>query len=197
MQKFIVKITSENISLIDDSRVECFLLDSAADTAFNRRFAEAARKAGKLLLSCGDKAPELCRELGLDGVVVDLSKNEKPKAEFQFLRNFLGKDAVIGAVTRNRRPEANRRFPGAFPPTRRHEAMVISEFEPDFLVFQAWNDGIEQVRELVSWYNGLFLIQSAILCRDENLDYAGFDCDIVILSDREYTIFVAKKQSLD
>ena len=64
MQKFIVKITSENISLIDDSRVECFLLDSAADTAFNRRFAEAARKAGKLLLSCGDKAPELCRELG-------------------------------------------------------------------------------------------------------------------------------------
>ena len=181
MQKFIVKITSENISLIDDSRVECFLLDSAADTAFNRRFAEAARKAGKLLLSCGDKAPELCRELGLDGVVVDLSKNEKPKAEFQFLRNFLGKDAVIGAVTRN----------------RRHEAMVISEFEPDFLVFQAWNDGLEQVRELVSWYNGLFLIQSAILCRDENLDYAGFDCDIVILSDREYTIFVAKKQSLD
>ena len=156
MQKFIVKITSENISLIDDSRVECFLLDSAADTAFNRRFAEAARKAGKLLLSCGDKAPELCRELGLDGVVVDLSKNEKPKAEFQFLRNFLGKDAVIGAVTRN----------------RRHEAMV-------------------------TWYNGLFLIQSAILCRDENLDYAGFDCDIVILSDREYTIFVAKKQSLD
>ena len=123
MQKFIVKITSENISLIDDSRVECFLLDSAADTAFNRRFAETARKAGKLLLSCGDKAPELCRELGLDGVVVDLSKNEKPKAEFQFLRNFLGKDAVIGAVTRN----------------RRHEAMVISEFEPDFLVFQAWN----------------------------------------------------------
>ena len=53
------------------------------------------------------------------------------------------------------------------------------------------------MRELVSWYNGLFLIQSAILCRDENLDYAGFDCDIVILSDREYTIFVAKKQSLD
>ena len=103
MQKFIVKITSENISLIDDSRVECFLLDSAADTAFNRRFAEAARKAGKLLLSCGDKAPELCRELGLDGVVVDLSKNEKPKAEFQFLRNFLGKDAVIGAVTATRR----------------------------------------------------------------------------------------------
>lgn len=55
MQKFIVKITSENISLIDDSRVECFLLDSAADTAFNRRFAEAARKAGKLLLPAETK----------------------------------------------------------------------------------------------------------------------------------------------
>lgn len=181
MQKFIVKITSENISLIDDSRVECFLLDSAADTAFNRRFAEAARKAGKLLLSCGDKAPELCRELGLDGVVVDLSKNEKPKAEFQFLRNFLGKDAVIGAITRN----------------RRHEAMIISEAEPDFLIFQAWKDGQPQVAELVKWYNELFLIQSAVLLRDEGVSFADFECDIVIISDKDYNFFVAKKQRLD
>lgn len=75
--------------------------------------------------------------------------------------------------------------------------MVISEFEPDFLIFQGWNDGIDQVRELVAWYNELFLIQSAVLCREENVGFQSFDCDIVILSDREYTIFVAKKQRLD
>jgi len=53
------------------------------------------------------------------------------------------------------------------------------------------------VRELVAWYNELFLIQSAVLCREENVGFQSFDCDIVILSDREYTIFVAKKQRLD
>lgn len=169
------------MSLADDASVECFLLDSMMDEAFNRQFSERARQAGKLILSDGEKAPELCKELSLDGVVVDMSKNEKPKSEFQFLRNFLGKNAVIGAITRN----------------RRHEAMVISELEPDFLVFQAWNDGIENVRELVAWYNELFLIQSAVLCRDENIDFETLQSDMVILSDREYTIFVAKKQTLD
>jgi len=181
MQKFIIRVTTEDMSVIDAAGAECFLLDSSADREFNRRFAEQAKQEGKLVLSAGEKAPELCKELGLDGVVADLSRIDKPKAEFQFLRRFLGNDAVIGAVTRN----------------RRHEAMVISEFEPDFLIFQAWNDGIEQVRELVAWYNELFLIQSAVICREENVDFRSFDCDIVILSDREYTIFVAKKQRLD
>lgn len=181
MQKFIVTVTSENTSLIADKGIECFLLDSSMDKEFNRRFAAEATAAGKLVLISGGQAPELCKELGLDGIIVDLSKNEKPKAEFQFLRNYLGKNAVIGAIARN----------------RRHEAMVISEFEPDFLIFRAWTDGIGQVRELVAWYNELFLIQSAVLCCDENLDFGSFACDIVILSDREYTIFVAKKQSLD
>lgn len=181
MQKFIISITSEDLSLIVNPEVECFLLDSAMDKEFNRRFAAEAAAHGKLVLVGGENAPELCKELGLDGVIVDMSKNEKPKADFQFLRNFLGKNANIGAITRN----------------RRHEAMVISENEPDFLIFQAWTDGIEQVRELVNWYNELFLIQSAVICRDENLDFGSFDCDMVILSDREYTIFVAKKQRLD
>ena len=181
MQKFIIRVTEENTSLIGDSAAECFLLDSAMDKEFNRRFAAEANQAGKLVLSGGEQGAELCKELELDGVIADMSKNEKPKAEFQFLRNFLGKNAVIGAITRN----------------RRHEAMVISEFEPDFLIFQGWNDGIDQVRELVAWYNELFLIQSAVLCREENVGFQSFDCDIVILSDREYTIFVAKKQRLD
>ena len=103
---------------------------------------------------------------------------KKPKAEFQFLRNFLGKNAVIGAITRN----------------RRHEAMVISEFEPDFLIFQGWNDGIDQVRELVAWYNELFLIQSAVLCREENVGFQSFDCDIVILSDANIRFLLLKNK---
>ena len=177
MQKFIVKITSEQTTLLSDSQIGCFLLDSQASESFNREFAEQAKLKGKLVLVYGEQAPQICKKLSLDGVVVDLSKNEKPKAEFQYLRNFLGKDSIIGAITRN----------------RRHEAMVISENEPDFVIFQAWQEGIEQVKELVSWYNELFLIQSAVVFRDENMNYGQFDCDIAILSDREYTIFVAKK----
>ena len=35
--------------------------------------------------------------------------------------------------------------------------MIVSEAEPDFVVFKVWKDGFESVRELTDWYNDFFL----------------------------------------
>ena len=181
MQKFIVRLTEENQNLIESSQIECFVLDSELPAALNKKLAKQLQTKNKIVLSMGANAVELCQDLSLDGVVIDMSQTPHPKALMDELHQKLGKDAVIGAITRN----------------RRHEAMIISEAEPDFLIFQAWKDGQSQVAELVKWYNELFLIQSAVLLRDEGVSFTDFECDIVIISDKDYNFFVAKKQRLD
>lgn len=181
MQKFIVRLTEENQNLVDSSEIECCALDSELPAALNKKLAKQLQTKNKIVLSMGSKALELCQRLSLDGVIVDMSQVQHPKAFIDDLRKQLGKDAVIGTITRN----------------RRHEAMIISETEPDFLIFQAWKDGQSQVAELVKWYNELFLIQSAVLLREEDVAFSDFECDIVIISDKEYNFFVAKKQRLD
>ena len=65
---------------------------------------------------------------------------------------------------------------------RRHEAMLVGECEPDFVVFRAWTDGQEKVRELTTWFDEMFLLQSALL-PVEDVDYGTFKTDFVILED--------------
>lgn len=180
MQKFIITITEENDELIQDSAIECYLLTSSLSKKFMSDFAKKAARAQKLVLVQGENAPALSKELGLDGFVLDVSHAEKIKAEYEKAKKAAGNDKVSGLIVRN----------------RRHEAMIASECEPDFIIFQAWKEGLEHTRELVSWYSELFLIQSAILC-EEDVDFEKINADIVILNDKSYKIFVAKKQRLD
>lgn len=181
MQKFIVEITEENEELIQDSALECYLITSSLDRGFAAGFARRAAAAGKLVLSGGENAPELCRDLDLDGFVLDVSGSEKIRADFDKAVKTAGKDKVSGLIIRN----------------RRHEAMLAGECEPDFIIFQVWRDGLEKARELVQWYSELFLIQSAVFCREDGVDFRSLAADIVILNDKSYKILVAKKQSLD
>lgn len=180
MQKFIIKITEENDELIQDPAIECYLLTSTLAPEFIAGFKAQAAAKDKIVLAEGENAASVCREHNLDGIVIDVSSSEKIKAEFEKNKKIIG-SKIIGMITRN----------------RRHEAMIASECEPDFLIFQAWVDGQEKVKELVAWYNELFLIQSAVICRDENVEFKDFNADIVILNDKYYKILVAKKQSLD
>ena len=69
--------------------------------------------------------------------------------------------------------------------------MLVGECEPDFVVFRAWADGQEKVKELTSWFYQMFLLQSALL-PVEDVDFASFETDFVILDDTKYKIFVAK-----
>lgn len=181
MQKFIVEITEENAALIQDSALQCYILTSSLSQKFIASFARQAASLGKLVLAGGADSPSLCRDFDLDGFVLDVSGSEKIKSDYERAAKIAGKDKISGLVVRN----------------RRHEAMLASECEPDFIVFQIWQEGLEKNRELVKWYSELFLIQSAVYCREDEVDFRSLAADIVILNDRFYKIFVAKKQSLD
>lgn len=171
MQKFIINITDENLSLLDDSNAECFILNSNLSRNFIKQFAQKAKEKDKLVLT---EQEELCSENNLDGVILDLSKSENIEADYKNLTRNL-KNKIIGAICRN----------------RRHEAMLLSECEPDFIIFKAWKDGAEKVIELTQWYNEFFLIQSALLPVDKDIDIANFKTDFVIFDDTEYKILVA------
>lgn len=173
MQKFIINITGEDMSLLDDENLECFVVKAAAAPAFRAKFAAAARAKGKLVLT---DDVQVCKNEDFDGVLADFSRSENIAADFKALAAGL-KKKFVGLITRN----------------RRHEAMLVSECEPDFVAFRAWREGAEQVQALTSWYAEMFLLQSALLPEDDDLDFTAFATDFVILDDIKYKIFVAKK----
>lgn len=169
MHKFIVSLTSEDFALIEDAKLECFVVNGAQPRA--QELVKAVKNKGKIVLICGETACDICNKYQADGVLIDLSKSEHCAKDVNFARKQIG-DKVLGVISRN----------------RRHESMLISECEPDFVVFKAWNQGIEQVKELVSWYNEMFLIQSAVVLQEKIENIADFECDIIIISAAEYKI---------
>ena len=123
---------------------------------------------------CGEDALSLYKISEADGVILDLSKSANPKKEIkEFKKN--NKDALLGIITRN----------------RRHESMLISEEEPDFIIFKFWKDGFDENLALLEWYNEFFLIQNAVL-PVEDIDLQKIKSDFLILDDIRYNIFVAK-----
>jgi len=162
MQKIILKITTENFTFLDNQNLQCFIFSEDLNSHFKQEFRNMAKQRNKLVLglSLSD-----CLAYGLDGMIVDLSKSEHITKDYRQLTKDL-KGKIVGAICRN----------------RRHEAMIVSECEPDFVVFRAWKDGQEKIKELSSWYNEMFLIQAALLPM-ENVDYQSFETDFVILDD--------------
>lgn len=174
MQNLIIKITQENENLLTASELKCFILEDSLSPDFIKKFCTLARTAGKLVLFSGERAPELYRQKMGDGLIVDTTKEENPKKKIKEIQASCPK-ALLGVICRN----------------RRHEAMLVSECEPDFIIFRFWKDGFAANAELLNWYNDLFLIQSAVQ-PEEKIDFTGLPADFVILSDTDYTIFVAK-----
>ena len=181
MPKFILHISAVSPLSLADSDVECFLLETSLPEEFITQFAARAAGQDKIVLLNGEKSAALSARLKLDGAVVDVSSSENPVRDFERQRQLCAKDAVIGVISRN----------------RRHEAMLLSECEPDFVIFKIWSAGEEGTRQLVKWYNDLFLIQSAVFCQEDSVNIEGYETDIVILNENLYKIFVAKKVRLD
>ena len=122
----------------------------------------------------GEKAADLYLQNLGDGLIIDTSKDENPAKQIKEIKAKC-KKALLGVICRN----------------RRHEAMLVSECEPDFIIFRIWKDGLDHNIELLKWYSDLFLIQNAVLPEDE-IDTRKIPADFVILNDTAYTIFVAK-----
>lgn len=169
MQRFIVSITQENFELIEDKYVGCFIVPDKSDFGFIKNFVQKAKAAEKLVLISGESAADIMIKTGADGFVADTATDEHPNRIVKSARTNFPK-AVIGAICRN----------------RRHEAMLVSECEPDFVIFRVWKDGAAKTAELLSWYNELFLIQSAIMPMDNDMDTKSFEADFVVVDDVKY-----------
>lgn len=174
MQKLIIRITQENTKLIADSNLQCFILPDSLPQSFIADFCAKAKTAEKLVLLSGEKAADLYLQKLGDGLIIDTSKDENPAKHIKEIKAKC-KKSLLGVICRN----------------RRHEAMLVSECEPDFIIFRFWKDGFAANSELLKWYSEFFLIQSAVQPEDE-VDTSNLSADFLILSDDAYTIFVAK-----
>lgn len=162
MQK-IIRVDEEKNELLKDLSADCCVLSDNLDEGFCLKFINKAREQDKIVLFYGEDAVKICKKYDADGVIVDLGADDL-KDQMQALKNKLGKNKYIGLFTRN----------------RRHESMLVSEVEPDFIVFKVWKDGFIQVRDLVNWYNEFFLIQSAVWVMDKDIDLSSLKADFVI-----------------
>ena len=163
MQKFIVRVEGEEKRFSDKMEGECYALNAALDEEYCREFVEKAAAESRIVLFYGEGAVKTAVHLGADGVILDLGA-EGLKEKMAAVRKELGKSGVVGLFTRN----------------WRHESMIVSEAEPDFVVFKVWKDGFESVRELTDWYNDFFLIQSAAWTMEDGVPVEELRTDFVI-----------------
>lgn len=163
MQKIIYRIDTPVADLFDKSDAECYILNDSLDESYCRQVIDKAAVSDKIILFYGENAVDVCKKYGADGVVVDLGA-EKLKEQTENLRKTLGKGKFIGLITRN----------------RKHESMLVSEVEPDFVIFKVWKDGFENVKNLTDWYQEFFLIQSAAWLMEDGIDDKMLKTDFII-----------------
>ena len=159
----IIKIDTPNETYLTNLDFECYILNSSLDDDYCTSFINNANKKNKIVLFYGENAPQKAQQFGASGVVVDLG-DDKLKTKFEALQKSLTKNSIIGLFSRS----------------RRHEAMLISELEPDFIIFKVWQDGIEKTQELLNWYNDFFIIQSCAWLEDKNIDTSQINTYFII-----------------
>lgn len=163
MQKNIVRVDVADDGILENLTAECYVLNTALEEAFCRAFIEKAGVEERIVLFYGDNAVAVAKRFGADGVILDLGA-EGLKEKIATVRKELGKGGIVGLFTRN----------------RRHESMLVSEAEPDFVIFKVWKDGFEQVKELTDWYADFFLLQAAAWVMEEGVNAAELRTDFVI-----------------
>lgn len=169
MPKIILKINSLNDKIYKDDSICCYLINSALPVDFIKKM----QSQGIMTLLYGDNAAELCKSLNTDGMVMELDPKLPVKVQVNKIRDNIGTKKVLGT--------------GIYP--HRHEAMLVSETEPEFVIFKFPADQSAEALELLKWYNELFLIQSAIDLSDGLQDVKAFDTDFVIINSADYEDF--------
>lgn len=181
MPKFILKISAaRDADCANDENIGCLILETSLPEEYIRRQIATAAAKDKIVLLSGEGAVDEAVRLNADGIVADLSRSTNIKKDITALKARLG-----------------RRFLGVVCRCRRHEAMLVSENEPDFIIFRIWHEGAEKTGDLAAWYEHFFLLQMAVEPMDDEVAFVDFPADMVILSPERYKKLVAQKQSLE
>lgn len=181
MQNFIVRITEEDFSQAAGIDAGCQILPATAESQKAAAFIAKTRAQGRLTLIEGENAPQVCHLLNADGVVIAVDSTQPYKKQIAAVQQQLGSGKILGIIC----------------PVERHAAMIVSECEPDFLIFDSATVSPDKFQELTDWYAELFLIQSAVAVDSPDAPLENLKYDFVVCSDRIYKILIAKHQRLD
>ncbi len=163
MPKIILKINQNNDVIAKGDNISCYIADSSLDKA---KFSEITA-TGKMVLAQGEKAEDCCKMYNLDGVVVEIDATKPVKAQLKPWREKF-KNKTLGAVI----------------PPRRHEAMLASEVEPEFVAFKL--NEAEDDESLIEWYNELFVLPSAVLFKGKTPPLEQIKSDFVIIDAEKF-----------
>lgn len=163
MPQIILKINQNHVKIIKDEKICCYI----AWTNLDESQINELIKTQKMVLAQGENDLEFCQKYNLDGVVREIDTKKPIKAQLKPLREKLSKKTL-----------------GAIIPPRRHEAMLASEAEPEFVAFKI--DNLAQAEELIDWYNELFLLPSAIEFNGEIATNDKIKTDFVIIDAEKF-----------
>lgn len=163
MPQIILKINSNSDKIFNNEKVCCYIADTSLDDNKIRELI----KTGKMVLAQGDDDWEFCRKHNLDGIVIEIDDKKPVKSQIKPLREKLTKKTL-----------------GVVIPARRHEAMLASETEPEFVAFKI--DDLAKQEDLIDWYNELFLLPLALEFRGETPPLQQLKTDFVIIDSEKF-----------
>lgn len=169
MPKLILKINTQNDPVYSHPDICCYLLNAALPESYIKNF----DRRGALLLLSGENAAGLCKSFGADGIVADIDSSLPVKKQVAAARTELGNGKIFGAV---------------IEPSR-HQAMLVSETEPDFVAFRFGENDAARALSVIRWYNELFLIQSALDMSGGLCEWEPFSPDFLIINSSDYKDF--------
>ena len=163
MPQIILKINQNNDKIIINDKICCYI----AQTSLNDGKINELINTGKMVLAQGDNELEFCKKHNLDGVVKEIDATKPVKPQLKPLRESLGKKTL-----------------GAVIPPRRHEAMLASETEPEFVALKI--DDLAKATELIDWYNELFLLPLALEFEADLPSWDKVKTDFVIIDAEKF-----------
>lgn len=169
MPEIILKINHAEDKIYQSDNICCYI----ADANLPQSVVDNIIKTGKMFLLFGAKNAEQVKSMQAAGAVVSLDSSQPIKKQLRPLRENLGAKKVLGAI---------------IEPSR-HEAMLASEVEPEFVAFRITAQNQDKARDIIAWYNDLFLIQSAADFSGGVLDISDLDVDFVIINSHDYNDF--------
>ena len=166
MPQIILAINNPDDEVVNSNDISCYLIsDNLSEQQIKK-----ALSFGKMVLVKGENAIDVCNKYNLNGVVKKVDTSKPIKIQLKYLREKLRKKTL-----------------GVIIPARRHEAMLAGEVEPEFIAF--YSDNQLKDKDVISWYNDLFLIPSAWIV-DDNLEKANLmEVDFLIIDSKKIKNF--------
>ena len=168
MPQIILKINNNSDKIYENDDICCYILESElSDSTVNNVI-----NTGKPVLFAGKHATDKLKTFG-DGIIIDVDSQKPLKPQVRPIREKISTKKIIGTI---------------IEPTR-HEAMLASETEPEFVIFRVSEHNFDKAKNLIEWYNELFLIQCAAQSNSFFPRLKELDVDFLVINSQNFDDF--------